>query len=161
MAAINRKRFSPSPLWSLAERIEFATIPEPNSGCLLWLGNATTAGYPLIGLNGELLYAHRIVWEDANGPIPNGMFVCHKCDVPLCINLDHLFLGTHQDNVADRDAKNRVAHGIRAGNVHLTEEQVRAIRADTRSSRQLAAIYPVNARQIRRIRQGIRWRRLG
>jgi len=51
--------------------------------------------------------AHRVIWAEANGSIPAGMFVLHKCDTPPCINLEHLYLGTHADNMADKVARNR------------------------------------------------------
>jgi hypothetical protein len=53
------------------------------------------------------VYAHRLAWEEANGPIPAGMYVCHTCDVPACVNVEHLFLGSQSDNMKDMAAKGR------------------------------------------------------
>ena len=75
-------------------------IPEPNTGCWLWLGFISPDGY------GTRL-AHRRAWELARGPIPDGMLVCHRCDVRHCVNPDHLFLGTHLDNMRDMIRKGR------------------------------------------------------
>lgn len=86
-------------------------IPEPNSGCLLWEGACSTAGYGVIGRDSKLFLLHRVVWEETNGPIPNGMHVCHRCDVPGCVNIDHLFLGTPRDNALDMVAKGRARGG--------------------------------------------------
>ena len=95
--------------WSatIAERLECLSIPEPNSGCLLWTGSVMGIGYGKVSWNGRQHPAHRMAWAQAHGPIPDGMFVCHRCDVPLCINPDHLFIGTHKDNMADKKSKSR------------------------------------------------------
>jgi hypothetical protein len=73
--------------------------------------------------------AYRVAWELTRGPIPTGMYVCHHCDVPLCVNPDHLFVGTHADNTADMMTKNRQAKGVRQGSAKLTDDAVREIRA--------------------------------
>ena len=64
-------------------------------------------GYVLLRRGGRNVLAHRYAWEQANGPIPDGMYVCHHCDVRACINLDHLFLGTPSDNEQDKLQKGR------------------------------------------------------
>ncbi|MER6171321.1 HNH endonuclease [Streptosporangium sp. NPDC001681] len=73
---------------------------------------------------------HRVAWELANGPIPDGMKVCHRCDNPPCCNPAHLFLGTIADNNADRDQKGRQVslQGEEHGSAKLTADQVDAIR---------------------------------
>ena len=81
------------------------------SNCIHVTTGRTATGYGVSRLNtgGKVwfVYAHRFVYEQAHGPIPNGMQVCHTCDNPSCINIEHLFLGTAKDNAADRDAKGR------------------------------------------------------
>lgn len=64
-------------------------------------------GYGIMRVRGKVLKTHRIAWELANGPIPDGLSVCHSCDNPPCCNVEHLFLGTHADNMADMIAKKR------------------------------------------------------
>jgi hypothetical protein len=86
-------------------------IPEPNSGCWLWEGAVTNDGYGMICRNGTTLRVHRLAWEEVNGPIPDGLNVCHTCDVPACCNPAHLFVGTQQDNVSDMRAKGRFKGG--------------------------------------------------
>ena len=84
--------------------------PEPNSGCWLWTGRYQTFGYGDIQLyrNAPHISAHRASWSIHSGDIPDGMCVCHKCDVPECVNPDHLFLGSQQDNMLDAHKKGRL-----------------------------------------------------
>jgi hypothetical protein len=82
-------------------------IPEPNSGCLLWEGAVSRYGYGHIRRNRKDIVLHRHVWEEANGAIPDGLHVLHRCDVPGCVNIDHLRLGTRFDNMRDIVTKGR------------------------------------------------------
>lgn len=84
-------------------------MPEPNTGCILWTGHLCARGYGRIGYasKGSAVLVHRIAYECANGPIPRGMVVCHTCDTPMCVNPDHLFVGTQKDNMRDMFKKGR------------------------------------------------------
>lgn len=75
--------------------------------CKVWTGSQNGSGYGERRINWKKYYVHRLAWEEANGPIPDGMFVLHHCDNPACYEPTHLFLGTHQDNMADMAAKGR------------------------------------------------------
>lgn len=77
------------------------------SGCWLWAAGKNNQGYGVCFLDGRRTYVHRLSWELHRGPIPSGLYVCHTCDTPLCLNPDHLFLGTQRDNMADASAKGR------------------------------------------------------
>ena len=92
---------------SIAERLDARSIPEPNSGCILWTGAVARRGYGKLRVKNRVTAAHRVAYELAHGPVPPGMFVCHRCDVPSCINPAHLFAGTHQQNMDDMTAKRR------------------------------------------------------
>lgn len=96
--------------------------------CHLWQGGTFDVGYGAMWVNGQNRGAHRLAWEFANGEIPKGMFVCHKCDNRLCVNVDHLFLGTQYDNIDDMVSKQRHARGETQSASKLTEEQVLEIR---------------------------------
>jgi hypothetical protein len=98
--------------------------------CWPWIRYRTKDGYGQFTLYGRLRYAHRFAWEVTNGPVPEGMEVCHQCDNPPCCNPAHLFLGSQEDNVRDMIAKRRhrppqPSRGERNVNAKLTAARVR------------------------------------
>ena len=145
---------------SVLARIEARSSPEPNSGCILWMGYVNKGGYGCIKWRGHSHLAHRVAWEITNGPIPDGLHVCHKCDVPSCINTAHIFLGTDADNTADRVRKGRSARNFNLNGARLTPAQVLAIRCDGRSCETLGRIYGVSHSTIHFARRGDTWRHI-
>jgi hypothetical protein len=125
--------------------------------CHIWRGAKSLGGYG--GgrvINGRRVEAHRLAWIDTHGPIPDGMCVLHHCDVPPCVNPDHLFLGTHADNAADKVAKGR--HGWPT---KLSPADVEAIRAARGTPQQeLAERFGVARSTISRIQTGTQWKSL-
>lgn len=103
----------------------FTKRVQKTEGCWLWTGPQRKptgkGGWGAYGLFRPKrrinYYAHRFSWRINYGPIPDGMFVCHKCDNPTCVRPDHLFLGTHKDNMGDAKRKGRV----RNQNFYVTE----------------------------------------
>lgn len=90
------------------------------TGCWWWMGAYNRAGYGRTHVIPEPnvvqhLLAHRVAWQLANGPIPRGLLVRHRCDHPECVNPDHLLLGTDADNIRDRETRGRTARGERSG----------------------------------------------
>lgn len=132
--------------------------PEPNSGCWLWDGPADDFGYARFRVGERKKRGHVWAYERFVGAVPAGLIVRHRCDVPCCVNPDHLKPGTHQDNVDDRTARGRGVVGERSPFARLTREQVRDIRASTLSKRKLAAIYGVSDTTVYRARTAQTWR---
>ena len=99
------------------------------NGCLIYHGSRTVKGYPRILFRGKQRLIHRINWEIARGPIPDDMCVCHTCDTPECINIEHHFLGSRADNHQDMVKKGRhyrptkIAGACRRGHA-MTKENI-------------------------------------
>ena len=114
---------------------------DKSGACWLWTAAKGRKGYGQMRISGKLRIAHRLSWELANGPIPGGLFVCHRCDVTSCVNPAHLFLGTNRDNILDSMAKGRLnakAHGVpgeRHSQARFTDLQVQEMRAARASGR--------------------------
>ena len=145
------------------ERFDRLWIPEPNTGCHLWLGSYSDRGYGVFRYQRRTGNAHRAAWRLANQcEVPGGMFVCHKCDTPACVNPDHLFLGTPTENNMDclrkGRAKNQRLPGERNTQAKLTEATVREIRARVGTLKELAEIYGISASQIQKIRARTKWK---
>jgi len=129
------------------------------SGCWIWTGCKNADGYGTISVNGKMHMAHRLSWELTNGPIPNGLFVCHKCDNPSCINPEHLFLGTNKDNMQDKVKKGRKngggpARGERNGSAKITKAdvlEIRKLHANGISGRKIADKFGISDSQVFRI----------
>lgn len=144
----------------LSERLRKLSEVNSETGCVEWVGKKYKNGYGQIEINGRCTGTHRIAWEVANGNIPDGLHVLHKCDNRACINPEHLFLGTHTDNVADMIAKKRQAKGEGHGRAKLTESQVLQIRRDQRIQKEIAAEYGIRFQSVSDIKRGLTWAHL-
>lgn len=94
-------------LREVADYIQKRSMPVPETGCWIWLG-ATSSGYGDVQKWGRHERAHRLSFEAFKGAIPKGCDVCHSCDVRVCCNPDHLFIGTRKDNMQDASQKGRL-----------------------------------------------------
>lgn len=143
---------------TLAER--FWSKVDKSGECWTWAGSVWHVGYGTIWRDGGMAYAHRVAYELQHGPILPGAYVLHRCDNRLCVRGDHLFIGTHLDNVADMLAKGRQAKGERLARAFTTEAviDVRRRRAAGESSTALAQEYGVNQSHISRVSRGLAWK---
>jgi hypothetical protein len=157
------------PWPSLDNRFEAAYVRGQDNECWLWLGNKRGNGYGRIGIgNRRYESAHRRAYRRFRGEIPDGMLVCHKCDNPLCVNPNHLFLGTTADNAQDRERKGRgykISEGPRAkGERHwhaqLTDQDVLAIRLDRRRAVAIAEAYKIHKSTVYKIINRRIWRHI-
>lgn len=148
----------PTRFW---RAVEMGTAP---SDCWQWLLALDRDGYGHLGGR----KAHRVSWELHNGPIPEGLFVCHHCDNPPCVNPAHLFLGTSADNTHDMISKGRNRYITRNGTdnsyAKLTDAQVISIRQrwtqGERNQRAIGQEYGVFHSTIGRIISGKTWKHL-
>jgi hypothetical protein len=129
--------------------------------CWLWAGTNLGGRYGQFWLNGKGVLAHRLAWRFAYGD-PGGMYVCHRCDVGLCVNPRHLFLGTAADNTADmwRKGRARPPRGERQTQRKLSARQVIEIRMRVAAGERqnvVAVVYGVHPTTISRIVSRENW----
>jgi hypothetical protein len=157
----NRSRTLQDRFW---EKVEILG----NDDCWLWKAgiNRKYKGYGRFWINGSHVVAHRVSWIFTYGPIENGLECLHKCDNPRCVNPNHLFLGTHMDNMVDMVNKKRYVSypGERCGKAKLKTEDVRNIRitycAGNVSTYELARKFHVSQHTISSILHRQTWRHL-
>lgn len=130
--------------------------------CWNWLGSKNGKGYGSFYANGKMNKAHVISYEMNVGPIHDGLFVCHKCDNPPCVNPNHLFLGTNQDNIKDMFAKGRFPDhkGENHPGAKLTEHdvlEIRRLRESGYSMNKLAKMFSVDVTNINLIVKRRHW----
>lgn len=107
---------------ALRARFSAKVQHDPETGCEVWTGARERDGHGRFRIAWDaVVRVHRWAWEQERGPIPEGKILCHTCDVPACVNLAHLYIGDHADNVRDREARGRGVRrtGAQAGGPRL------------------------------------------
>lgn len=154
------------------ERLEWKCIPEPNSGCWLWLGAVSSSGYGTFYFNGRLILAHRASWAIYTGRDISdaSVKICHTCDNMICVNPEHLWEGSQKQNVLDCWSKGRAGpRGLLGGRIGgrnsqavFTDEQIFMILDDLAiggrgKARALAREFGVAETTISAIKRGQNW----
>lgn len=154
----------------LEQRFWDQSIPEPNSGCWLWLGPLRRSGYGHFKIGSRTdstrknVSAHRLAYTLTHGPIVDDLHVLHKCDNKACVNPEHLYVGTHFDNMRDVWKRGRKTSLGVSGEKNpfsvLTELQVREIKTSAASGAALAVKFSVSPSAVSCIRAGRTWRHI-
>ena len=146
----------------IIQRFHARTKLNEDNGCIEW-NAGKSSGYGVFRYQNKAYLAHRFSYEINKGLIPDGMFICHKCDNRLCINIDHLFIGTNEDNMKDMASKGRGRS--RPGETHylatITDETVLEIRrlvSEGRLNKDIAAELNTTANIVSAIKNGRTWR---
>jgi len=127
--------------------------------CIEWTKSKSKKGYGKAWYKGKVWLAHRLAFLKTFGEFDTQLCVLHKCDNPSCVNPNHLFLGTNNDNVQDRKRKGRNANqvGHRSALAKLTIDQVNYIRESTKTCQQLADELNMSKAQINKIKNNRCW----
>lgn len=148
-------------LWASVDKGGPTPEHRPELGpCWVWTGGKDHNGYGSLQMDGRAQYAHRVAWQLEYGS-PEGLFVLHSCDNPSCVRVEHLFLGTQAENMADKVRKSRQQKGERCHGAKLTDERVRAIKAELASGAthaEAAKRHGVHRRTVTDIAVGATWR---
>lgn len=159
-----------NPANPILGRLERLSIPEPNSGCWLWLGAVNEKGYGRISIGSRrggtarMLSAHRVAYSAySREAIPDGLNVCHQCDNPSCINPGHLFLGTQAENVSDMYGKGRArpSSGEAHHNAKITQaiaNEIRRLRATGLTRRKIEIALGLSRGVVENVVAGKTWK---
>lgn len=133
------------------------------NGCWIWQLSCFHDGYGQSSLLGKKMRAHRLSYFLFTGVDPKELYVCHHCDNPKCINPDHMFLGTYEENMQDCRNKKRFIKGEKQGRSKLKEFQIKEIKSlldEGVYQKDIAKLYEVTSSNISCINRKVSWRHL-
>jgi hypothetical protein len=157
MAAASARK--PETRDDLIARVKSRILLDAN-GCWLWTGTKNRKGYGQISVGNWPKAAHRLSYELFVGPLNNEQWLCHKCDVPACVNPDHLFLGDVFANKADQMAKWRHPHGGDHHSAKLSDNLVADLRSGRLSTRDVMEITGADKSSVWAAKTGRTWSHL-
>ena len=134
---------------------------EDKNGCWRWIGYKDKGGYGHIGFGGEMI--HRFSYRRFKGEIPEGLCVCHTCDVRDCVNPNHLWLGTTQENTADKISKGRQIRGEKIGSSKLKDEdilKIRKMRIEGKKQKEICEAFGISRATVMLICQNKLWKHI-
>lgn len=148
------------PRWTKTIHERFFDKVDKTDACWIWKGSKNQKNYGMFVYKGRVHMAHRVAYMEWKGEIPDGRLVCHTCDNPSCVNPDHLFVGSNQDNMDDMKAKGRQKSlsGEENKNSKLTWDAVHDIRTSPLSVRQLMKKYEVSDMTVYAVRNHQIWK---
>lgn len=142
-------------------KICFLDRIEKTESCWIWTGSKTNRGYGIFTITGKVMSAHRLAWKIHKGEIPNGLIIRHLCNNPICVNPDHLALGTFQDNSDDRVKAGNTQKGSKNNLAKLNESQVIEIKKLLKqgiSGAEVGRRFGVTRSGINSIKNNITWK---
>lgn len=141
------------------ENFEKYYLPDPNTGCYLWLGGLDKGRAYLWHSHTKKENAYRVAYRLFKGDIPEGLLIRHTCDNPACVNPEHLLVGTYKDNREDCVRRNRQAKGkTHVGYRNLTWEKVEYIRNSPLNNSEVARELKIDPSSVSKIRAYKQWR---
>jgi len=148
---------------SLADQLVSRSVRDSLTGCLEWTGSLSVGGYARLSYRGPNLTVHRVVWFLHFGLIPIGTFVCHRCDNRRCIEIKHLFLGSHSDNMRDMSGKDRSLFGEMNRGAKISAMAARVVlrlsEFSDLSQREIGEPFLLSQQQVSNIARRANWKR--
>ena len=149
------------PRQSFVEKFDKYAVPVPESGCWIWCGPVTKYGYGIVTRGrGKALHAHRAAYEEKFGEVSSDLVVRHVCDVKLCVNINHLVVGTQKQNIEDKMKRNRQAKGSTHGMSKLTEDQAKMIKMRLVTPSEANKMFGISKWMASQIQQGLYWKHI-
>ena len=136
---------------TLIDRLTKKCEPITETGCWIWTGNSEVAGYGRLTVDGKIMKAHRAMYIAIHGEVPKGKIICHKCDVPACINPAHLYAGTLTDNLNDAYARGQRNKCENSSIPAEIIKQIRSLKHSGESDKNISMITGVSRSHVNKV----------